>query len=96
MTQRYHRALCPVFHIAVLGIVLVDAFMSIQKQTKGGRPREEIGRRRRRRPPFLPLLLFDTPFQRRLVLFNNVQTWPCGGPSTVRVDGRVHFSDAVD
>ena len=44
MTQRYHRALWPVFHIAVLGIVLVDAFMSIQKQTKGGRPRRPRGR----------------------------------------------------
>ena len=82
MTQRYHRALCPVFHIAVLGIVLVDAFMSIQKQTKGGRPRRPRGRddwkkkKKQASAPFLPLLLFDTPFQRRLVLFNNVQTWP--------------------
>ena len=42
MTQRYHRALRPVFHIAVLGIVLVDAFMSIQKQTKGGRPGQHL------------------------------------------------------
>ena len=96
MTQRYHRALRPVFHIAVLGIVLVDAFMSIQKQTKGGRPREEIGRRRR--PPFLPLLcclihLFKDVWYYSIMYKHGHSAVR---RSAVRVDGRVHVSDAVD